>query len=176
MIDLEPAAEADFASVIALTNRAYRERGGQAAWKVEDLVAGQRIDEVLLREDLASPGARLLIGRNEAGEHLGHVRLDEGEGGTWFLAMLTVSPDRQDGGLGRALLAAGEDFARAHGARRIQMTVIHQRAELIAWYQRRGYALTGQTKPFPYGNPRFGLPTRDDLYFEVLEKALQTSR
>lgn len=170
---LQPATEADVPEIIALTNRAYREKGGQAAWKVEDLVAGQRIDAALLRDDLATPGAQLLIWRNAAGEHLGHVRLDEGDDGVWFLAMLTVSPDRQDRGLGRALLTASEDYARARGARRMSMTVVHQRRELIAWYERRGYVLTGQTKPFPYGDSRFGVPTRDDLFFEVLEKALQ---
>ena len=172
MIDLQPATEADYPAVIALTNRAYRERGGQASWKVEDLVGGQRIDDALLRDDLAAPGAQLLIWRDEAGEHLGHVRLDAGEDGVWFLAMLTVDPDRQDGGLGRTLLGASEDYARARDARRMSMTVVHQRQELIAWYRRRGYRLTGKTKPFPYGDARFGAPTRDDLFFDVLEKAL----
>jgi hypothetical protein len=43
---------------------------------------------------------------------------------------------------------------------------------LIAWYARRGYLLTGEREPFPYGQPRFGLPRRDDLYFAVLEKKL----
>jgi hypothetical protein len=52
------------------------------------------------------------------------------------------------------------------------MTVIAQRVELIAWYQRRGYELTGQTRPFPYDNERAGLPRRDDLHFTVLEKSL----
>jgi len=52
------------------------------------------------------------------------------------------------------------------------MTVIVQRAELIAWYERRGYVRTGERKPFPYGDERFGLPLRDDLEFEVLRKAL----
>ena len=50
------------------------------------------------------------------------------------------------------------------------MTVIRQRPELIAWYERRGYRRTGENRPFPYGNPRFGLPTRDDLVFDVLKK------
>ena len=146
---------------------------GQAAWKVETEVGGQRIDAALLREDLAaSPDAMLLIASDGAHPHLGHVRLDPGEEGAWFLAMLTVDPDRQDSGLGRQLLAASEAYAQGHGARRIQMTVIRQREELIAWYERRGYARTGQTKPFPYGDARFGEPTRDDLVFEVLEKGL----
>jgi predicted N-acetyltransferase YhbS len=172
LVALQPATEADFPEIVAVTNRAYREQNGQASWKVEELVARQRIDESLLRDDMAQPGAQLLVWRNEAGEHVGHVRLDEGADGVWFLAMLTVRPDRQDGGLGRALLTAAEDFARARGGRRISMTVVHQRRELIAWYERRGYRATGKTKPFPYEDTRFGTPTRDDLFFDVLEKAL----
>ncbi len=46
------------------------------------------------------------------------------------------------------------------------------RAELIALYERRGYGRTGITRPFPYGDERFGIPLRDDLRFEVLEKPL----
>lgn len=171
-IRLQPATEADHPSVIALTNRAYRKAEGQTDWKVEDLVAGQRIDASLLADDLARPGAVLLLARDGAGEHVGHVRLDAGDDGAWYLSMLTVRPDRQDGGLGRAVLQAAEDYARAHGARRMQMSVLHAREALIAWYGRRGYGKTGETKPFPYGDARFGTPTREGLYFEVLEKAL----
>jgi hypothetical protein len=54
----------------------------------------------------------------------------------------------------------------------MRMSVLPQRVELIAWYGRRGYSETGETRPFPYGDPRFGEPTRDDLCFVVLEKAL----
>ena len=172
-MDLRPANEADYPAVITMTNNAYRGPPGQAAWKVETMVLGQRIDDALLRDDLAStPGARLLIAGDATSQHLGHVRLDPGADATWYLGLLTVDPDRQDGGLGRQLLEASETYARDHGARRIQMTVIRQRAELIAWYERRGYARTGQTKPFPYGDKRFGEPTQDDLVFEVLEKGL----
>jgi hypothetical protein len=54
----------------------------------------------------------------------------------------------------------------------MQMTVIDVRSELIAWYERRGYARTGIHKPFPYGDARFGEPKRDDLRFEILRKSL----
>jgi hypothetical protein len=53
------------------------------------------------------------------------------------------------------------------------MTVIEQRDELIAWYERRGYARTGRHAPFPYGDARFGEPKRPDLRFVVLEKRLE---
>ena len=52
------------------------------------------------------------------------------------------------------------------------MTVIEQRDELIAWYERRGYSRTGETAAFPYGDARFGEPKRPDLRFVVLTKEL----
>jgi hypothetical protein len=54
----------------------------------------------------------------------------------------------------------------------MRMTVIRQREELIAWYERRGYRRTGQLTPFPYGDERFGIPQRADLEFELLVKPL----
>ena len=36
----------------------------------------------------------------------------------------------------------------------------------------RRWHATGETLPFPYHDPRFGLPRRDDLYFNVLERDL----
>ena len=52
------------------------------------------------------------------------------------------------------------------------MTVIDIRDTLLAWYERRGYRRTGETRPFPYGDERFGQPLRDDLCFLALEKDL----
>jgi hypothetical protein len=54
----------------------------------------------------------------------------------------------------------------------MEMTVIIQREELIAWYERRGYRPTGELRPFPSADPRFGLPRRNDLAFAVLVRDL----
>ena len=87
--------------------------------------------------------------------------------------MFSVRPDAQGGGIGRSVLEEAERIARVTlGCVRMRMTVIDSREELIAYYQRRGYLRTGIKKPFPYGDPRYGLPKRDDLRFEVLEKPL----
>ena len=87
--------------------------------------------------------------------------------------MLAVDPARQAAGLGRRLVGAAETTARDRfKAARMEMTVIVQRAELIAWYERLGFARTGETRPFPATDPRFGLPRRDDLAFTVLARAL----
>ena len=173
MVDLRAAAEADYPAIIALTNRAFRQTGGGASWNVEDVIEGDRITDELLREDLAkAPESHLLIWRDSDGEALGHVRLAPEQDGTWYLALLTVRPDRQDQQLGRQLLAASEDFARERGATRIRMTVVNTRETLLAWYLRRGYELTGATDPFPYHDERIGRPTRPDLCFVVLERAI----
>lgn len=87
--------------------------------------------------------------------------------------MFSVEPGLQGGGIGKAVLAECERIAREEwGMPAMCMTVIDIRDELIEFYERRGYARTGIKKPFPYGDARFGIPMRDDLRFEVLEKPL----
>jgi ribosomal protein S18 acetylase RimI-like enzyme len=170
---LHPAVEADYAAIVDLANLAFRGSGSEASWNTEVVfIEGQRLNESLLREDLAAkPEAQLLTYRDDPeGPLLGTVLLEERKEGVWNLGLLTIRPDLQKRQLGRGLLAAAEDFARARGGRRIRMTVVNVRDTLIAWYQRRGYTLTGETQPFPYGDERFGRPLRDDLHFVVLEK------
>jgi GNAT superfamily N-acetyltransferase len=172
---LKPAVEADYAAIIDLANLAYRATCPSASWNIEDFIEGQRLNESLLREELAAkPNAHLLTYRDEPDDPdaplLGTVWLDPGKDGVWYLGLLTIHPEMQKRKLGRALLAAAEDFAKQRGAHRIQMTVVNVRDILIAWYERRGYTLTEETRPFPYGDERFGRPLRDDLYFVVLQK------
>ena len=59
-----------------------------------------------------------------------------------------------------------------HGARTIETIVVNVRDTLNAWYERGVYSSTGENRPFPYGDTRFGTPTREDLHFVVLEKLL----
>ena len=72
----------------------------------------------------------------------------------------------------RVELAEAERRVAERGCTRMRMTVLSARADLIAFYQRRGYATTGETQPFPYGDERFGTPKRDDLTFVELVKPL----
>ncbi|AYV46655.1 GNAT family N-acetyltransferase [Caulobacter flavus] len=170
-----PALPSEHDALVALVNSAYRGQGAQAGWTTEaGYIDGQRIDLESLRADLAAaPQALILTARDDAdGPILGCVWLEPAEAGAWYLGMLTIRPDLQDRQLGRTLLAAGEDHARERGAKRMRMTVVHIRDTLIAWYERRGYALTGETRPFPHGDDRFGKPLREDLAFVVMEKAL----
>ena len=61
-----------------------------------------------------------------------------------------MEPRLQARGLGKRLVAAAEREAAARfDATRMEMTVIERRTELIAYYGRRGYAPTGEKRPFP---------------------------
>jgi ribosomal protein S18 acetylase RimI-like enzyme len=91
-----------------------------------------------------------------------------------YFGMFAVRPSLQRAGYGRLFLAEAERIAREDfGATTMEMTVIRQRDALIAWYERRGYQRTGQTKPFPYGDERFGTPKLADLEFVTLVKPLR---
>lgn len=173
-MQLAPAQDHEIEEIAAFVNRAYRGDTSRMGWASEaDVLGGQRTDPATLREDLAAPGAVLLTYRDVAGGPLvGCVWVEPLDGEAWYLGMLTVDPELQARRLGRALLSGAEAYAAKRGAGRIRMTVIWLREDLIAWYERRGYARTEATEPFPYGDERFGVPQRDDLYFIVMEKAL----
>ena len=170
------AVEADLGAVVRLANQAYRGTGDGAGWNSEaELIEGDRLTEARLREDLgAKPEAHLLVYRDVAeGPLLGTVWLEPtAAAGAWYLGLLTVRPDLQARGLGRELMAAAEEYARERGAVRMRMSVVNVRDTLLAWYGRRGYRLTGEREPFPYGDARFGRPLREGLEFVMLEKEL----
>ena len=163
------ADDADLAAVAALVNSAYRGDTARQGWTHEaDYLDGQRTDEASLRAELAAkPDARLLLLQGDNDVLLGCVWLEPARDGAWYLGMLTVRPDTQARQLGRTLLAAAEGLAREAGVRRMRMTVVSRRDTLIAWYERRGYVLTGEVLPFDHGEA-----PRDDLSFVVLEKPL----
>lgn len=172
------ATVGDIADIVALVTSAYRGEASRAGWTTEaDLLDGARIDPDILRQDIGRPQSIVLLA--EAGDGsdahrlraCAHVAVEDGAG---YFGMFAVRPALQGTGVGHAVLAeceriAGDDWRLPA----MRMTVLVQRDELIAWYQRRGYRRTGEFKPFPYGDERFGIPRRDDLKFEVLEKSLQ---
>jgi ribosomal protein S18 acetylase RimI-like enzyme len=167
-----PAVTSDAPALAALVNSAYRGETSKAGWTTEaDLLGGQRVDVEGLRETIARPGNVILLHERDH-VPVGCVHLER-TGENCYLGILTIQPTTQGVGLGRQMLEAAERWATEHwSSRTMHMTVIVQRTELIAWYERRGYRRTGERKPFPYGDERFGLPRRDDLAFEVLRKPL----
>lgn len=166
------ATPADIPAIVELVTSAYRGDTSRQGWTTEaDLLDGARVDPEVLLHDIERPDSLVLLAERD-GELLAcaHVAIEDDAG---YFGMFAVGPALQGGGVGKAVIAEAERIARdTWKLPAMRMTVIDVRAELIAFYERRGYARTGIRKPFPYGDERFGVPKRDDLRFEVLEKTL----
>lgn len=167
MPEIRPATHADLQTLHPLIERAYRGDAARAGWTHEaDLgVAEERTDLETLAGIVADPASRLLTAF-EGETPIGCVHVADHGDGLAYLGLLTVDPLRQAAGLGRRLIDAAERIARERFAcRAIEMTVVHKRAELIAYYERRGYTLTEERRPFP-------IPKDPPLFLQVLVKPL----
>lgn len=115
-----------------------------------------------------------------------------------YIGTFAVDPMLQGKGIGNEVLSAAETFAVRHlngvvnsakknndkqknadnestshqNLAHLKMSVLERRPELLAYYQRRGYELTGNSQPFPVDGNN-GEPKFDDLKLLELEKWVQ---
>lgn len=172
-LTFRPATLADVPAVVDLVNSAYRGDSSRAGWTTEaDLLEGARITAPELEALITAEGSTVLLCFQDDAL-AGCVHLKRLEDGKAYLGLFTVKPGLQGGGLGKAFLAEAEEAVRRlWKTRTMTMTVITLRAELMAYYERRGYRRTGVVKPFP----REAAETRprvEGLMLEVLEKDLE---
>lgn len=161
------ATHADLTDLHAVVERAYRGDAAKAGWTHEaDIIReGQRTSHDILAATIDDDNERLLVA-TDGDRIIGCVQISDRGHGMAYLGLLTVDPQLQAGGLGKQLIEAAERFAvAAFEAHAMEMTVIDQRVELIAYYQRRGYRLTGERRAFP-------IELDPPLQMVVLEKPL----
>jgi len=172
------ATDTDIPAIEALVGSAYRGDQSRAGWTTEaDLLDGQRIDAAMLGEELSRPDAVVILAHDRSVPGgvpllLGCAQIAVTRSDAGYFGMFAVAPAAQGRGLGSKLLAEAERRLADGGASTVELTVIEQRPELVAFYERRGYARTGSFRAFPYGDERFGVPLRGDLRLVVLEKDL----
>ncbi len=125
----------DVPGIVALVNRAYRNAGASSGWSTEaDCLSGDRTTEDLLRADLGrEPDAVQLTWEGaQSGALKGSAWLERVDEDSWYLGSLAIDPAQQNGGHGRLVLAAAEQWFGEHGGRRVRMTVVNVRDALIA--------------------------------------------
>lgn len=164
------ATSADAPAVVELVESAYRGDASRDGWTTEaDLLDGQRTDLRGITEIVQDPSSVLLLAELDT-DLLACCELRI-VGENAYFGTFAVRPALQGRGTGRAVLArADAEAVTRFGAKALEMTVIAQRADLIAWYVRQGFEPTGERRPFPYGDPRFGVPRVEGLEFVVLRR------
>lgn len=192
---LRQAEVSDIDALEQLLNRCYRQAAG---WTNEaDLVGGIRTTKDELLAVINDPKHYVFIypktttgerDGKETGELLGCIAVDIKEDNATnqradnqkaYIGMFAVLPELQGHGVGHQILQAAETFAQRHlqsniqasaqNPARLTMSILSHRPELLAYYQRRGYQLNGNSMPFPVDGNN-GEPKRQDLELLELEK------
>ena len=179
------ASTEDAEAIAELVHSAYRSEESRRGWTTEaDLIGGQRTDAAMVREVVDGQTSIVLVGGADDAADAAVIGgpasglllaccLLEHRGDAAYLGMFAVRPGLQGQGVGRSMLRAAEEVAGTHwGVRTVQLTVLDRRPELIAWYERCGFSLTGERHTFPYGDERFGVPHHDDLALLGMSKEL----
>jgi ribosomal protein S18 acetylase RimI-like enzyme len=160
----------DISSLNILINSAYRGETSKKGWTTEaHLLAGKRTTEEELEQIILDP-KNTFLKYTENDKIIGSVLLVEKEH-QLYVGMLTVSPELQNSGIGKKMLAEAEIHAKSLGLSTLSMTVVSVRSELIAWYKRHGYVDTGEREPFPSSDIHINISDKP-LEFIHLEKRL----
>jgi GNAT superfamily N-acetyltransferase len=161
------AGRKDAPAIAALIEEGYRGDESRRGWTTEaHLIEGNRTSVAEIEALIADPNARFIMAFD--GAALIGCALIKNEAGEGYFGMFAVKPALQGGGHGKQILAHAEQKIRdLWNCTRVAMTVISIREDLIAYYERRGYARTG-TKPFPFDKEPGA--KRTDFHFVVLMK------
>lgn len=173
MFSIIKATVQDLPEILRVINQAYRGETSRRGWTHElDILQGDmRIDYDQLKVILENGNGTFLIAKQNDFV-IGTIQLRHDAQGL-YVGLLSVDPDLQNAGIGRALLSAADNYAKENSFSRIYMIVISERKELIDWYMRNGYTSTNVLTPFT-GHPQFGIPTKP-LYTVELEKLISSN-
>lgn len=177
-VRLRRAEPSDVAGIVTLMNRCYRSDEG---WTNEaQLIGGIRTTADEICSMLNNPQIYLFVFSHldDRQQILACISVDftpVNDQPAAYIGTFSVMPALQGRGIGDVLLAAVESFitrhAQARGVGHFSMSILSHRPDLLAYYQRRGYTLTGEKMPFPCDGNN-GEPKRDDLFLEFLQKPI----
>jgi GNAT superfamily N-acetyltransferase len=153
----------DLPKLSHLVNSGYRGEYSKKGWTTEaHFLDGQRTDEGILKTLIEEPDQWIEIFFETSPKDFFACVLMKKEFEHLYFGMLTVEPLQQGKGWGSLIIRSVEEKAISLGISSVKLTVLHNRPELIAYYERRGYVATGNWENFPE-DPAFGIPKLDHL-------------
>lgn len=156
--------------IVELVNLSYRSQDLRGWTSEADVIEGDRISAQQL-QDLFIADSKILLWF-DAAELIACVHVQKHKDQA-YIGMLTTHPQWQNQGLGKQVLQFAEDFAQANFAViGFKMSVLSCRTELIEFYLRRGYMLTGETEDYPI-DANVGQPLFEDIRLLHLNKLVR---
>ncbi|WP_183016828.1 GNAT family N-acetyltransferase [Achromobacter sp. UMC46] len=167
-LQLRIASKADAEAISSLVNRAYRPRLSERGWTHEaDLVAGDRTTPDQVNALFKPQSLILVLCNDENVVACAHLQRNDSD---VYIGMLATEPCQQNLGLGKQILLHAEEYAKSHfNPTHLRMSVLSSRAELIAFYQRRGYVRNEDVQGYPVA-AGVGQPLVEGLQIETLIK------
>lgn len=141
---IEAATVDRVSDIVAVMESAYRGDVSKKGWTSEaDLIDGARTSVPEMLASIYDPKTYMLVAKTQDDVIVGCASITF-DGPSCIFGKFAVDPHQQAAGIGKALLAQAERVAITHfGVTTMTMTVIGGRPELEAFYERRGYARTG---------------------------------
>lgn len=167
-MSVSKASISDLSELLSLVNTTYRGESSKKGWTDESAFVGGdiRVDKQALLGDLTDPNFYILKYTDANDQIIGCVNLHK-KHDKLHLGMFAVRPELQSAGVGKMLLQAADEYAKTLNCKVINLTVIQGRDELIAYYQRRNYVLTGNSFSFPVEYHKFGVPLQEITLVEM---------
>lgn len=162
------ALKYDAEEISRLVNDAYRPKSNSQGWTHEaELISGDRINAQQIEKLLQPKSSILLACLSEKIIACVHV---ENSADHVYIGMLACEQNYQGQGIGKEMLFQAEQYAFAHfKAKLFKMKILSSRPELLDFYQRRGYRLSGEVEEF-HSNENVGFALVTGLKIIGLEK------
>jgi ribosomal protein S18 acetylase RimI-like enzyme len=149
-VTLRPMTDAEFAAFRSAATRAHAdELAAAGGWPAEEaLERAQQDSAELLPRGRDTPGMQVFTAVLDDGTPIGWLWLGLTHPGgvpdCGFVYDIEIAEDHRGGGLGRALLAAGEDVLRSHGLTAVELNVFGGNTRAIGLYSSTGYRVVRQ--------------------------------
>ena len=160
---LEKARFDQSQEICDLVNLTYR---GDTGWTREThIIQGARTNRQEIESAMSNPDANFFV-VNQPNALASCIYVTQ-EKERAYIGFFSVHPSLQGKGFGKHVLKQTEIFAlQNREVQKFVMFVVSQRPELIAFYERRGYARTGRIETYPM-HLGIGVPKITGLTIEV---------